>query len=112
MVALIRRKIEYPPLFIPPRITVDRALAPTLLWRHHSRPWSYAIMDDRQLQVLERKVDELIQLCEQLDAENRTLKSETQNWKIEREALIEKTDTARAKVDAMIQRLRALEKEC
>ena len=51
-------------------------------------------MDDRQLQVLERKVDELIQLCEQLDAENRTLKSETQNWKIEREALIEKTDTA------------------
>ena len=68
-------------------------------------------MDDRQLQLLERKVDELIQLCEQLDRENRALKSDTQDWKIERESLIEKTDTARAKVDAMIQRLRALEKD-
>ena len=68
-------------------------------------------MDDRQLQLLERKVDELIQLCEQLDRENRALKSDTQDWKIERESRIEKTDTARAKVDAMIQRLRALEKD-
>ncbi|AKH68475.1 TIGR02449 family protein [Spongiibacter sp. IMCC21906] len=68
-------------------------------------------MDDRQLQLLERKIEELIQLCEQLDKENRSFKTEKQNWKIEREQLIEKTDTARAKVESMIQRLRALEKE-
>lgn len=68
-------------------------------------------MDERQLQTLERKVDELIELCKQLDRENRTLKSEAHQWKTEREQLIEKTDTARSKVEAMIQRLRALEKE-
>ncbi|MDX1504160.1 MAG: TIGR02449 family protein [Spongiibacter sp.] len=68
-------------------------------------------MDERQLQILERKVDELIELCKQLDRENRSLKSEARQWKTEREQLIEKTDTARSKVEAMIQRLRALEKE-
>ena len=68
-------------------------------------------MDDRQLQMLERKITELIQLCEQLDSENRALKTDSQKWKIEREQLLEKTDIARAKVESMIQRLRALEKE-
>lgn len=68
-------------------------------------------MDDRQLQLLERKIEELIQLCEQLDGENRALKADREHWKVEREQLIEKTDTARAKVESMIQRLRALEKE-
>lgn len=68
-------------------------------------------MDERQLRSLERKIDELIELCDQLDRENRELKSDAQNWRAEREQLIEKTDTARAKVEAMIQRLRTLEKD-
>ncbi|GAB3376692.1 TIGR02449 family protein [Spongiibacter taiwanensis] len=68
-------------------------------------------MDDRQLQQLERKIEELVQLCEVLDRENRSLKAESNSWKLEREQLIEKTDIARAKVESMIQRLRALEKE-
>ncbi len=68
-------------------------------------------MDDRQLQILERKINEMIELCEQLDRENRRLKADSEHWKSEREQLIEKTDTARAKVESMIQRLRALEKE-
>lgn len=68
-------------------------------------------MDERQLRSLERKIDELIELCDQLDRENRELKADAQNWRAEREQLIEKTDTARAKVEAMIQRLRTLEKD-
>ncbi|QQD18055.1 TIGR02449 family protein [Spongiibacter nanhainus] len=68
-------------------------------------------MDERQLRSLERKIDELIELCDQLDRENRELKADAQNWRSEREQLIEKTDTARAKVEAMIQRLRTLEKD-
>ena len=68
-------------------------------------------MDERQLQLVERKVDELVQLCEQLDKENRVLKADARHWRTEREQLIEKTDIARAKIESMIQRLRALEKE-
>ena len=68
-------------------------------------------MDQRQLQLLERKVDEIVQLCEQLDKENRALKADALHWRSEREQLIEKTDIARAKVESMIQRLRALEKK-
>jgi cell division protein ZapB len=68
-------------------------------------------MDQQQLQLLESKVNEIVQLCEQLDKENRSLKANALRWRTEREQLIEKTDTARAKVESMIQRLRALEKE-
>jgi len=68
-------------------------------------------MDERQLQLVERKVDELVQLCEQLDKENRALKADARHWRTEREQLIKKTDIARAKIESMIQRLRALEKE-
>ncbi len=68
-------------------------------------------MDDRQIKLIENRVDELIQLCEQLDRENRGLKADARLWREEREQLIEKTDAARAKVESMIQRLRTLEKD-
>lgn len=68
-------------------------------------------MDDRQLKQIESRVDELIQLCDQLDRENRSLKADARLWREEREQLIEKTDVARAKVESMIQRLRTLEKD-
>lgn len=68
-------------------------------------------MDEQSLNLLDRKVGELIKLCDQLDRENRAMKADAQHWKIEREQLIEKTDIARNRVESMIQRLRALEKE-
>lgn len=68
-------------------------------------------MELQQLGQLERKIDELIQLCGELDRENRALKSEARDWHQEREGLIEKTELARGKVEAMIQRLKALEQE-
>lgn len=68
-------------------------------------------MADPQFKALTRKVDDLIQLCEQLNEENRVLKSETINWRHEREQLIEKTEMARSRVESMITRLKALEKE-
>ncbi|MBL4826698.1 MAG: TIGR02449 family protein [Spongiibacteraceae bacterium] len=64
-----------------------------------------------QLKTLTHKVEDLIQLCEQLDKENRTLKSEAINWRVEREQLIDKTEMARTRVESMITRLKALEKE-
>lgn len=68
-------------------------------------------MNDQDLQVLDQKIDALIKLCSQLDQENRQLKAEAQNWHHERESLIEKTETARLRVESMITRLKALEQQ-
>ena len=68
-------------------------------------------MENQQFKLLERKVVDLIHLCEQLDKENRALKSAASGWQQEREQLIQKTEIAREKVEAMIVRLRALEQE-
>jgi cell division protein ZapB len=66
-------------------------------------------MESQQLKLLERKVGDLIQLCEQLDRENRLLKNAANGWQHEREQLIQKTEVARSKVEAMIVRLKTLE---
>jgi len=63
------------------------------------------------MQSFERKIDELIKLCEQLDKENRVLKSEALSWQQERESLVAKTDTAKAKVEAMLSKLHQLEQQ-
>jgi cell division protein ZapB len=68
-------------------------------------------MENQQFKQLERKVNDLIQLCEQMDSENRVLKSAAIGWQQEREQLIQKTEAARSKVDSMIIRLKALEQE-
>jgi cell division protein ZapB len=68
-------------------------------------------MDDQQLKTLAKKIDDLIALCAELEQENRQLKSAASHWQQEREQLIEKTETARSRVESMINRLRALEQE-
>jgi cell division protein ZapB len=68
-------------------------------------------MENQQFKQLERKVSDLIQLCEQMDRENRVLKSAAISWQQEREQLIQKTEIARSKVESMIVRLKALEQE-
>lgn len=68
-------------------------------------------MEESQLKALASKIDDLIELCSTLERENRQLKSEAGHWQREREQLMEKTDLARNKVEAMIGRLRALEQE-
>lgn len=73
--------------------------------------WFDGHMTDPQMKILTRKIDDLIQLCSQLDQENRLLKSNASDWRVEREQLIEKTNMARNKVDAMITRLKSLEQE-
>ena len=68
-------------------------------------------MADPELKALARKINDLIQLCEKLDQENRELKSDAASWQDEREQLIEKTDMARNKVESMISRLKTLEQK-
>ncbi|MEM1191472.1 MAG: TIGR02449 family protein [Pseudomonadota bacterium] len=61
------------------------------------------------LKALEDKIDQLIDLCAQLNRENRALKEENLNFQQERRDLIAKNDLARARVEATLQRLRSME---
>ena len=66
-------------------------------------------MADNPLKDLERKIDELVALCQELNRENGALKAEIAGWREERKDLMDKNELARSKVEAMIDRLRAME---
>ncbi len=66
-------------------------------------------MADEQLNSLEHQIDQLIYHCTQLEKENANLRSRENSWIKERSRLIEKNEVARTRVEAMIDRLRALE---
>ena len=61
--------------------------------------------------ALEHQIDQLIYRCHQLEQENRTLRTQENSWRKVRTRLIEKNELARTRVEAMIERLKALEQE-
>ena len=70
-----------------------------------------ARMDELDLKKLETRVEELIEAVERLQQENKSLRNNHNSLLAERNQLIEKTEQARTWVEAMIQRLKALENE-
>ncbi len=68
-----------------------------------------ANLERMDLQTLETQVDELIQTCEQLSDENRALRDQQSTLVADRAGLIEKSELARSRVEAMIARLKAME---
>lgn len=75
-------------------------------------------MTDQLLSALETKLDQLIQECGRLSAENIQLSQEItaskereSNWQVERVRLVEKNELARNRVEAMISRLKSLEEQ-
>ena len=68
-------------------------------------------MDELDLKKLESRVDDLIKAVDRLQAENKTLRDSQTNLMTERSQLIEKTELARTRVEAMITRLKAMENE-
>lgn len=62
-----------------------------------------------QLRRLELRVEILLAQCARLQEENQVLRTSQESLVAERASLLEKTATARARVEAMIGRLRALE---
>ena len=62
-----------------------------------------------EMDILERRVHELIYLTEQLSRENKALRTQQENWSVERAKLIEKNELAKSRVESMIGRLRSLE---
>jgi len=68
-------------------------------------------MADFDLDPLERTIDELIRTCDRLREENASLRASQDHLITERADLIEKTELARSKVEAMVVRLKSLEEQ-
>ncbi|MGD8911678.1 MAG: TIGR02449 family protein [Candidatus Thiodiazotropha sp.] len=66
-------------------------------------------LTELDLHKLETRVEELIRACSYLKDENKSLRARQDNLVAERAALIEKTELARARVEAMITRLKSME---
>ena len=64
---------------------------------------------EHELQRLEKRVDALVEVCDHLQDENRSLKQRQDVLTTERATLLQKNEQVRARVEAMIGRLKAME---
>jgi cell division protein ZapB len=64
---------------------------------------------EHELKRLEKRVDALVHVCDQLQNENRSLKQRQDVLTSERAGLLQKNEQVRARVEAMIGRLKAME---
>ena len=72
----------------------------------NSTPQSVTEQDLRKLEV---RLEELVRSIERLKEENRSLRNQQDSLVTERANLIEKNELARTRVEAMINRLKAME---
>ncbi len=66
---------------------------------------------EQQLKTLEERMLQLFELCETYKRQNRSLRTREAQLLDERAQLLKKNDQARAKVEAMISRLKAMEQD-
>lgn len=64
---------------------------------------------DHPADLLRQRIEQLLDALRQLADENRQLRAAQEQWVGERAMLVAKNEQARARVEAMIQRLRSLE---
>lgn len=64
---------------------------------------------EQELRKLEVRLEELVRTITRLKDENRSLRNQQDNLVTERAGLIEKNEMARNRVEAMINRLKAME---
>ena len=67
-------------------------------------------VESADLKILENRIDELIEACRRLKTENQSLQSEQHDLSEQHARLMEKTRLARARIEMMIDRLKALER--
>lgn len=67
-------------------------------------------MDSQDLEKLEQRVDDLINVCRRLDGENHKLKAQEAQLSEAHNRLHEKMKLARARIETMIGRLKALDR--
>ena len=80
-------------------------------WRDYIEPMDDNINStfEHELKRLEKRVDALVRVCDQLQDENRSLKQRQDVLTSERASLLQKNEQVRARVEAMIGRLKAME---
>jgi len=61
------------------------------------------------LREVSARIDRLVELCQRLSEENRSLRQSQEQLANERAALMAKNEQARTRVEAMIARLKSLE---
>ena len=64
---------------------------------------------ESELRRLEQRVDALVKVCDQLQDENKSLRQRQDMLTAERANLLQKNEQVRARVEAMIGRLKAME---
>ncbi len=85
------------------------------LTRIRTAPYSFAMSEhptspvELELRHLEQRIDELLALVAQLKEENRALRLRQDSFATERAGLLQKNEQVRARVEAMIGRLRTME---
>lgn len=63
----------------------------------------------QELERLEKRIDDLVIICGQLKEENRSLRQRQEALIAERASLLQKSEQVRARVEAMVGRLKAME---
>lgn len=71
--------------------------------------WQVTDSVTEQVELLEQRVEALLQLCARLQAENAMLRAAQEQLSSERAGLLEKNELARSRIEAMISRLKAME---
>jgi len=66
-------------------------------------------MSESQFKSLERKIDDLIGLCAELNQENVGLKAKENSWEVEKQTLVARNELAKTRVEAILNRLKAME---
>jgi len=64
---------------------------------------------DLELKRLEKRLDELVGICQKLQEENVSLRDRQDTLTAERATLLQKNEQVRGRVEAMITRLKAME---
>ncbi len=85
---------------------IDSALRPDYI---HPMADSINTTFEHELKRLEKRVDALVRVCDQLQDENKSLKQRQDVLTSERANLLQKNEQVRARVEAMIGRLKAME---
>jgi cell division protein ZapB len=63
------------------------------------------------INTLEKRIDELITLCDELESKHRAMETDRESWMQERTRLLEKNEMTKAKIEAMIMRLKSLQQD-
>ena len=65
-------------------------------------------MNEDRFHSLSAKVDDLIELCATLKTEHQLLRATADNWQIERRQLLTQNKEAKAKLESIVVRLKAM----